>query len=147
MGMLFCSQTYGQSKMELQNFIITDLKSSSWTWKSKPNAVIFQIEKNYPFAFNNCDLIVTSLWSGDGVKWNKIKYIIPITDINSVRIVRSVDYTDRLMIETSSNSISRYSDGKLIDFDKALIIGLGTYSLDTDSKYQSIFQRLAKYCN
>ena len=143
----FCIATYGQSKMELQNFIVSDLKSSSGTWKSKPNSVIFQIEKNYTFTFNNCDLIITSEYSSDGVKWNKMKYIIPITDINIVRVVKDNFYSDRLMIETSSHSISRYCDGKLLDFDDSLVIGLGTYAIDIGSKYKSIFTRLSKYCN
>ena len=144
---LFCFEIYGQSKMELQNFIVSDLKSSSGTWKSKPNNIIFQIEKNHTFSFSNCDLIITSEYSSDGVKLNKMKYVIPITDINIVRVVKDNFYSDRLMIETSSHSISRYCDGKLLDFDDSLIIGLGTYSIDIGSKYTSIFQRLSKFCN
>lgn len=144
---LFCIETFGQSKMELQNFIVTDLKNSSGTWKSKPNSVIFQIKKNYTFTFNNCDLSVTCEYSNNGVKWNKMKYIIPITDINKVSLIKDDFYSDRLLIETSSHSISRYCDGKLLDFDNSLIIGLGTYSIDIDSKYTSIFQRMSKYCN
>ncbi len=147
LSILFSCEIYGQSKMELQSFIVSNLKSSSGTWKSKPNSVILQIEKNYIFSFNNCDLIITSEYSSDGVKWNKMKYIIPITDINIVRVVKDNFYSDRLMIETSSHSISRYCDGKLLDFDDSLIIGLGTYSIDIDSKYKSLFQRLSKFCN
>lgn len=143
----FCFVTYGQSKMELQNFIVRNLKSSSGTWKSKPNSLIFQIEKNYSFAFNNCDLIITSEYSGDGIKWNKMKIIIPITDINIVRIVSDNSASDRLLIETSSHSIRRYCDGKLLDFDDSTLFGLGEYSIDIDSKYLSLFQKLSKYCN
>lgn len=143
----FCFVTYGQSKMELQNFILRNLKSSSGTWKSKPSSLIFQIGKNYSFAFNNCDLIMTYEYSGDGIKWNKMKIIIPITDINIVRIVRDNSASDRLLIETSSHSIRRYCDGKLLDFDDSTVFGLGEYSIDIDSKYLSLFQNLSKYCN
>lgn len=144
---LFYFESFGQSKMELQNFIVTNLKNSSGTWKSKPNAVIFQTARNYNFTFNNCDLVVTSEYSGDGIKWSKMKYVIPVTYIYRVRVVNDNFYTDRLLIETSSHSISRYVDGKLLDFDNSMIIGLGTYSLDIDSKYLSLFQRLSKFCN
>ncbi len=144
---MLCFKSFGQSKMELQNFIVTNFKNSSGTWKSKPNAVIFQTARNYNFTFNNCDLIVTSEYSGDGIKWNVIKYVIPVTDISSVRVVKDNFYSDRLLIETSSHSISRYVDGKLKDFDNSIIVGLGTYSLDIDSKYLSLFQRLSKFCN
>lgn len=145
--MFSCMVSYSQSKKELQDFIVSDLHNSSGTWKSKPNSVIFQIEKNYTFNINNCDLIITSEYSSDGDKWNKMKYIIPITDINNVRIVKDNFYSDRLMLETSSHSISRYCDGKLLDFDDSLIIGLGSYALDIDEKYSSLFKRFAKFCN
>jgi len=136
-----------QSKMEIQNFIVTDLKESSGTWKSKPESLIYQCEKNYSFSFSNCDLIITSEYSSDGITWNKMKVIIPTTDINNVRIVKDNFYTDRLIIETSSNSISNYCDGKLIDFKDSEIIGLGTYDIEIDSKYLDLFIRLSKYCN
>lgn len=144
---LFYFESYGQSKMELQNFIVTNLKNSSSTWKTKPNAVVFQTARNYTFTFNNCDLVVTSEYSGDGIKWSNMKYVIPVTDIYRVRVINDNFYSDRLLIETSSHSISRYVDGKLLDFDNSMIIGLGNYSLDIDSKYLSIFQRLSKFCN
>lgn len=143
----FDFESFGQSKMELQNFIVTNLKNSSGTWKSKPNAVVYQTARNYTFTFNNCDLVVTSEYSGDGIKWSNMKYIIPVTDIYKVRVINDNFYSDRLLIETSSHSISRYVDGKLLDFDNSMIIGLGTYSLDIDSKYLSLFQRLSKFCN
>ena len=144
---IFSIVSYGQSKMELQNFIVSDLKKSSGTWKSKPNSVIFQIKKNYNFSIKNCDLTITCDYSSDDIKWNKMRYVIPVTDINKVRIVRDNFYTDRLMIETSSHSISRYCDGKLLDFDNSLIIGLGTYAIDIDSKYLSLFNMLSKFCD
>ena len=145
--MVISNESFSQSKIELQNYIVSDLKKSSGTWKSKSGSPVYQIEKNYTFSISNCDLTITSDYTSNGSKWNKMKMVIKISDINNVRIVNTPLMTTGLMIETMGHSISRYCDGKLLDFDNSTVMGLGTYDIEIDSKYLSLFRRLSKYCN
>ena len=141
----------GQSKMEMQTFITEDLKKISETFLTTHNGEIWQRESNYGFTIQNCNLIITSKYSSDG-KTGDAKVIIPITDISEVNLIRyerrgEFTSSSRLQIKTSSHTMKRFWNGKMINMDDSTIIGINNYSLDIGQKYRSIFREFSKYCD
>jgi len=141
----------GQSKMEMQTFITEDLKKLSGTFLSTQNGETPRKEDNYNFSIQNCNLIITSKYLSAGVSGDA-KIIIPITDISEVNLIRSEtgrDYTisSRLQIITSSHTMKRFWNGKMIGVENNTIIGINGYSLDIGQKYRSIFREFSKFCD
>lgn len=156
LGILLQVAILAQSKLELQNFIVKDLKKISGTFLQTYNDKIEQKEYDYQFEIKNCDLIVTSKYTSNGIKIQAAKFIIPINDINEVSLSSKVNYeaggekfytSGRLVIHTSGHTIRKYFDSELTDYDDTYVIGLGTYPLDVATKFKSLFTQYSKYCD
>ena len=152
---LFSASVFAQSKMEMQKFISQDLKNYSGTWLHTHNGNIVGKSNEYNFTVQNCDLIITSKHTSDGLSWGDSKTIIPIADISEVNLIPSETRgvtgniwtaSTRLQIKTSGYSVKRYWNGNFIDFDNSVILGLGSYTSDLAQKYKSVFREFSKYC-
>jgi hypothetical protein len=146
------STCFGQSKTELQEFIINDLKKYAGTYLNTWDGKIEQKQTNYIFSIQNCDLIITSKFSDDGNNWGDSKIVIPIADINDVILIPkevrgTIAMSTRLQIKTSGHTMKRYWNGKLIDMDNSQIIGLDSWTSDLGDKYKSVFKEFSKFCN
>lgn len=143
---------FGQSKTEMQEFIIQDLNKYAGTYLSLWEGKISQKETDYKFSMQNCDLIITSKFSTDGITWGNAKIVIPVADINNVilipkEIMGTQEISTRLQIKTSGHTMKRYWNGKMLDMDNSEIIGLDSWTSDLADKYKSVFKEFAKFCN
>jgi|SRR5581483_6113872 len=146
------SDSYAQSKTEMQEFIIQDLKKYAGTYLSTWDGKIEQKETNYVFSIQNCDLIITAKFSTDGITWGNAKIVIPIADINDVILIPketrgTMTMSTRLQIKTSGHTMKRFWNGKMLDMDNSEIIGLDSWTDDLGDKYKSVFKEFSKFCN